>query len=268
MNASNRNFFFNRICDSQQGSSTNFHDHHEKLELPAKEILSESMKNLSSLSLSSSNKKQTSRSPKIFEKKTYRTTSPDLFKYNNSYNKLSGKKLILAPPKLKSVTQTSWVAGGYWQMGMDPPTLSRSSSQSSGFGSIGSTFEQSREPSVVNDVNKCSVTSDTMNYCLPAQNMSPTTSSCSHASSCRLSDPCHSFTNLMPYCQQPQTVYHNYCYQNDFTMNRNFNQQIQDMPVCANYSKNSVPRNPSWFVALICGSIILNIIVFCTVLMR
>lgn len=234
---------------------TSYSDQHDKFDLPSKRILSESMKNFSSLSLSNVNKKQILKSPKIFETKQYGTTSPDLFRYNNSYNKLSGN-YILAPPKFKP---TSWVAGGYWQMGMNPSTLSRSSSQSSGFGSTGSNFGQSREPSVVNDIDRCSVLSDTTVYCYSTPNINSTNSSCcSHLSSCRMTN-------------QPQTICHNnYQYSNDWIINRNSSQQCTpETSTCSNHSTNSVTTNSSsWLPALVCGSIFLNLVVFCTVLMR
>ncbi|XP_011149618.1 uncharacterized protein LOC105189303 isoform X2 [Harpegnathos saltator] len=119
---------------------------------------------LSALSLSEDSSRYSARTPPIFERRIYGMSTCDLFKRSSV---ASGRRCILSPPKLQSVTQTSWVAGGYWQEGMvsGVPTLSRSSSQSSGFGSAGSSnFAPSREPSV-HEFDRCSVVSDATQSC-------------------------------------------------------------------------------------------------------
>lgn len=86
-------------------------------------------------------------------------------------------KPVLSPPKLSNVTQSSWVAGGYWKPseyleGFASPPLSRSSSQSSGFGSQSSSqnnlngydafgsLPSSRNTSVCGEIDKFSVLSE------------------------------------------------------------------------------------------------------------
>lgn len=99
---------------------------------------------------------------------------PSAFKITSA----SRPKPVLTPPKLTNVTQSSWVAGGYWK----PPyefndnfnshtTLSRSSSQSSGFGSQSSSqnlnsidlhnsLPNSRNTSICGEYDKFSVFSE------------------------------------------------------------------------------------------------------------
>ncbi|GLV32478.1 uncharacterized protein CBL_00812 [Carabus blaptoides fortunei] len=85
-------------------------------------------------------------------------TYPSAKKYNNtdippvfrvSSPVLTRPKNVLSPPRLGNVTQSSWVAGGYWKSSNEFTNnsgsfsnLSRSSSQSSGFGSQASNQQQ------------------------------------------------------------------------------------------------------------------------------
>ncbi|XP_076393167.1 uncharacterized protein LOC100879812 isoform X2 [Megachile rotundata] len=142
--AKDSNAIFNSVLSNKKSVIENF-------------SLNDSLSTLSMLSLSEDKPKYTIKAPKIFEKKVYGTNSLELFRKANKRN-------ILSPPKLKSFTQTSWVAGGYWQEDIDVPPLSRSSSQSSGFGSTCSNFAPSREPSV-HEFDQCSVMSDVTQSC-------------------------------------------------------------------------------------------------------
>ncbi|CAD6234499.1 GSCOCG00001955001-RA-CDS [Cotesia congregata] len=248
---------------------------------PEKYALNESLKTLSNLSLDS-NHKQTSKNSQIFETKTYGTSSPDLFRRNY---RTSQNKFILAPPKLKSVTQTSWVAGGYWQMGMDSPTLSRSSSQSSGFGSTASNLGPSREPSVLNEVDRCSVVSEVL-PCYNAQRQTSVGSAnsfCQHGPTYRVATP--DFTGCMgtSHSPPPNLIIATPCNQS-FQQQSCHNYHINDQCTNGNISYNMVPQTPQiscnashpisilnspiWLPALLCGSIVFNMVVFCTVLLR
>ncbi|XP_057326761.1 uncharacterized protein LOC130668469 [Microplitis mediator] len=286
-----------RICESQRNSIPNglmqktMSDpidispkrspeyNHNRLE---KYTLSESLKTLSNLSLDG-NHKQHSKNSQVFKTRTYGTSSPDLFQRN--YKK-SQRKFILAPPKLKSVTQTSWVAGGYWQMGMDSPTLSRSSSQSSGFGSTGSNMGPSREPSVLNDVDRCSVVSDVA-PCYSAQrqtSVSPSSSFCQHTPTYRVSTPDFAGYIGTPHSPPPnliittpcnqsfrQSPCHNYHISDqciNSSMNYSMIQQTPQISTCSASHSMSILNSPIWLPALLCGSIVFNIIVFCTVMLR
>lgn len=80
------------------------------------------------------------------------------------------KRPVLSPPKLKTVTQNPWTAGGFWkndvtayQVGVDDnPNPSRSSSQSSGFVSnqAFNSLPASREPSICGDLERSSILSE------------------------------------------------------------------------------------------------------------
>lgn len=241
--------------------------------------LDDSISTLSILSLDDNVSNYQRRSPQIFEKKIYSTVSSDLFK--RSIN-TSSRKYILSPPKLRSVTQTSWVAGGYWQEGMDPPSLSRSSSQSSGFGSIGSNCAPSREPSI-HEFDQCSIISDaSLPYNSPKQNSIKSARrfyqpSQSYSPFIRPKNPaCHQtlkFPQSHPFSQQafgthfPKTnaVFDECCSQHSKVCTdeiRN-SMSMQSYPPYA-----TVTASPFWLHALLCGSLILNMIVVCTTLLR
>ncbi|XP_034949746.1 uncharacterized protein [Chelonus insularis] len=277
-----------RICDSQRSFSSNLPTHKQtQLDIFTKRspvqkhteryTLNDSLKSLNNLSLNTNNQKQASKNVKVFATRTYGTSSPDLFQ--KSY-KSSHKDCILAPPKLKSVTQTSWVAGGYWQMGMDPPTLSRSSSQSSGFGSTGSNFGPSREPSIVNDVDKCSVVSDGVPcYNQPLQrhtSLNPIGSFCQRGSTYRLPECTGCIrspsANMMITSCHPShqaSFCHNYHISDQYVQNHTMNiiPRNADLSTCISHSP-SILTSPNWLPALLCGSIVFNMIVFCTILLR
>lgn len=175
--------------------------------------------------------------PAIFERKVYSATSSEnLFKKSGS-----NRRYVLSPPKLRSMTQTSWVAGGYWQeshmMTATPPTLSRSSSQSSGFGSAGSSnFAPSREPSV-HEFDRCSVVSDATrwSYHTPRAN--------------------HSLQSSRAEEQESYVREANVGTRSDLT------------PAFPVHSATIV-ANSSWLSTLLCGSLILNMIVLCATLLR
>ncbi|CAK9814469.1 Transmembrane protein 201 homolog [Anthophora plagiata] len=238
--------------------------------------LNDSLSTLSTLSLSEDKPKHTIKAPKIFEKKVYSTKSSELFKK-------SGKKHILSPPKLKSVTQTSWVAGGYWQEGIDAPSLSRSSSQSSGFGSMGSNFGPSREPSI-HEFDQCSVMSDTTQSCYTLrQSNSPVGSFSQQSLQFSLSEPRNqAFSNqtmkiTSPNLCTPQTLLlpqnhkrNDSVYMDQYSQGQNMNvndiknpSEMQMFP-----SHTTIVTSPVWLPTLLCGSLVLNIIVLCTTLLR
>ncbi|XP_050461598.1 uncharacterized protein LOC126856789 [Cataglyphis hispanica] len=176
--------------------------------------------------------------PAIFERKVYSATSSEnLFKKSGS-----NRRYVLSPPKLRSMTQTSWVAGGYWQeshmMTATPPTLSRSSSQSSGFGSAGSSnFAPSREPSV-HEFDRCSVVSD-------ATRWSYHTPRANH----------HSLQSSRADEQESYVREANVGSRSDLT------------PAFPGHSATIV-ANSGWLSTLLCGSLILNMIVLCATLLR
>lgn len=80
-------------------------------------------------------------------KKFNNTDIPPVFRVSSPV--LTRPKNVLSPPRLGNVTQSSWVAGGYWKPSNEFTNncgsfsnLSRSSSQSSGFGSQASNQQQ------------------------------------------------------------------------------------------------------------------------------
>ncbi|XP_076634016.1 uncharacterized protein LOC143348079 [Colletes latitarsis] len=242
--------------------------------------LNDSLNTLSTLCLSENKPKCTIKTPKIFEKKVYSIESSELFK---KLNNTSGKKHILSPPKLKSVTQASWVAGGYWQDGIDPPSLSRSSSQSSGFGSTGSNFASSREPSV-HEFDQCSVTSDgTQFYYISKQaNISPIGSFCQQSLQFPYSELKNSINNhtmkfassnlgtpkkllLSQNLQTNGSLFMDQCLQGQ-NVNISDNKNSSGMQTFPSHT--TIITSPVWLSALLCGSLILNIIVLCTTLLR
>lgn len=208
--------------------------------------LSDSLTSLNSLSLGS-NKKTTSNSPKVFETKVYGTNSSQLFS-----SRYSQKRSILAPSKFQSMTQTSWVAGGYWQSGYDLPletTLSRSSSQSSGFGSSSSNIGQSHEPSVL-EFDQCSMVSDQCSFARPDSRLSTRTGASTIIMGKRANSLSRcSLANDLSYETESLK-----CHLNNNTAH------------CSGHT--SIIANPVWLPALLCGSLVLNMLVLCTVLLR
>ncbi|KAL2720037.1 uncharacterized protein V1478_010303 [Vespula squamosa] len=240
--------------------------------------LDDSMSTLSIFSLDDNLPNCQIRTPKMFEKKVYSTVSSDLFKRSNN---TFGKKNILSPPKLKSVTQTSWVAGGYWQEGMDAPSLSRSSSQSSGFGSVGSNCAPSREPSI-HEFDQCSIISDaSLPYYGHKQNtIKSVRRFCQPTQSCSFIKP------KSPMCHQTLKFSQNHSFPQQ-TLTAHFPKNnaifdeccLQHSKICTDEIGNSmniqtyptyttVSTNPIWLHALLCGSLILNMVVVCTTLLR
>jgi len=207
--------------------------------------------------------------PAIFERRVYNATSSEnLFKRSGSaYNK---RRCILSPPKLRSVTQTSWVAGGYWQDGMmtaTPPTLSRSSSQSSGFGSVGSSnLAPSREPSV-HEFDRCSVVSEATRWSCqtpwPGPHVARHDSPMSRPQS-RYSDAAGNHSRAMPSPAVRATL------NVDDHEGRICGPDIGNgsMPTYAGHHTTTIVTSPGWLSALLCGSLILNMIVLCTTLLR
>ncbi|XP_012258902.2 uncharacterized protein LOC105687667 [Athalia rosae] len=245
-----------------------------------KTSLNESLSTLSTLSLSNSNRKQISKIPEIFQTKVYDSASPDLF---TKLNKSPNRKFVLSPPKLKSVTQSSWVAGGYWQAGMDVPTLSRSSSQSSGFGSIGSNFVHSREPSVYNDYDRYSVVSDMTQCCHMSRHLSANSlnSCCRQGSAFSFQRPDspvnRQFSKVptkttvnhqsMPLLQNlHQTDQHSRSQVTQVTSNNSDSRDVQEIPRQTIHT--TVLTSPIWLPVLLCGSLVFNMIVLCTTLLR
>lgn len=223
------------------------------------------------------------KAPPIFERKIYGVTGCDLFRRSSV---TSGRRCVLSPPKLRSVMQTSWVAGGYWQESMmSAPTLSRSSSQSSGFGSVGSSnFAPSREPSV-HEFDRCSAVSDITQSChtpRPSYMARDSTrllcrSPMSHAP--RTHSQCSAYdaiptspTATRNYSQSPLTspirAYGATIAENHGTIQGHIGNRNDSMPsVCPNHT-TIVTTSPSWLSALLCGSLILNMIVLCAMLLR
>ncbi|GAB1867453.1 hypothetical protein CAJAP_08532 [Camponotus japonicus] len=189
-------------------------------------------------------KNPTKATPAIFERKIYSTTSSEnLFKKFGSGN----RRYILSPPKLRSVTQTSWVAGGYWQEGhmmtATPPTLSRSSSQSSGFGSAGSSnFAPSREPSV-HEFDRCSIVSDATRWSYHA-------SRANHSS--RIEEQ------------------ENYVREANVGSPKDLTPAFPDhrTMTTTTTTTTTIVASSGWLSALLCGSLILNMIVLCATLLR
>ncbi|CAG9862391.1 unnamed protein product [Phyllotreta striolata] len=105
----------------------------------------------------------------------------------------SVKRSILSPAKLGNVTQNPWTAGGFWKndatvfpANIPSTNLSRSSSQSSGFGSTldnlnnhpFSSLPASREPSINGEADRVSILSEPAYHFTPinANNTSPNSS--------------------------------------------------------------------------------------------
>lgn len=81
----------------------------------------------------------------------------------------SSKRSVLSPPKLKTVTQNPWTAGGFWKndvtaypVGVEEQHPSRSSSQTSGFFSNQpfNSLPASREHSVCGEIERTSLLSE------------------------------------------------------------------------------------------------------------
>lgn len=241
--------------------------------------LNDSLNTLKTLTLGDSRAAQTSRKPSIFRTKVYNSTSPDLF----NPTRKSMRKFVLTPPKLKSFAQTSWVAGGYWQVGVDTPTLSRSSSQSSGFGSTGSNFGPSREPSITKEIDKCSITSDTAPFFYPPRpnSVNSINSCCQHVAPIQYAR-CENFPYTQPLTVMPNSgfllnsqshfspvhpescTYYEHCLS---LQNAAFSSsRIQSSQQLPNY-QNPL-NNATWLTILLGGSLIFNIVVFCTIILR
>lgn len=202
--------------------------------------LSDSLTSLNSLSLGSQAKSSPPNSHKVFETKVYSTASPDIFNKQHRYNQ---KRSILAPPRLNSVSHNSWISGGYWQSGIDMPTLSRSSSQSSGIGSSGSNYGHSREPSV-HEFDQFSVASERCYFTRPESPLSTHNSTITRARS----------KNCSPRCSQ----------MSDSDCSTLQCHSINDSK-CSGHA--TLVTSPLLSV-LLCGSLILNMVVLCTILLR
>ncbi|XP_031838584.1 uncharacterized protein LOC116429606 [Nomia melanderi] len=244
--------------------------------------LNDSLSILSTLSLSEDKSKYTikNKAPKIFERKVYSTETSKLFKRLNG---TLSKKNSLSPPKSKSVTQATWVTDGYWQDGMDPPSLSRSSSPSSGFGSVGSNFYPSREPSI-HEFDQCSIMSDfNQSYHITKQtNISPNRTFYQSSLQFPFPDLKNSVNNqaakftssnmytpqkllLFQTGQKNGSAFMDQCLQTQ-TVNENDIKnpsEIQTLPC-----HTTVVTVPVWLSVVLCGSLILNITVFWTTLLR
>ncbi|XP_017890611.1 uncharacterized protein LOC108631283 [Ceratina calcarata] len=242
-------------------------------------LLNDSLSTLGELTLSSEERpRRVVKTPKIFETRVYDTNVSDLFKKS-----VVKSRHVLSPPKLKSVTQTSWVAGGYWQEGIDPPlSLSRSSSQSSGFGSVVSNFGTSKEPSI-HEFDRCSIMSDaTQSYRTVRQANSPVVGS--------------SYQQSLHGPRFPETINnHQFNYQTmkrasaNLSVSQTWNNSPFPIDQCPCPGQNGVNGSntkdhpseikfpshhativagPVWLPALLCGSLVINIIVLCTTLSR
>lgn len=248
--------------------------------------LNDSLSTLKTLTLGETRTRQHRKVPRIFKTKVYGSTSPDLFQRTI---KLSNRKFILAPPKLKSPAQTSWVAGGYWQVGTDPPSLSRSSSQSSGFGSAGSNFGPSREPSVNKEIDKCSVVSDATQCCYTPRPNSQNSmiSCCQHGAQIQFSrcespiynQPLkivpnnsllvnnHPQSHFSPVHPESKTCFDRCIALQNSNISASMLQQNQQVP-SYNAGYPALLTSPVWLPVLLCGSLVFNIAVFFTLLLR
>lgn len=208
----------------------------------------DSLTSLNSLSLGTHARGSPSHSPKVFETKVYSTNSPDLFSLKQLHRqRYAQKRSILAPAKLRSVTQTSWVAGGYWQSGIDAPTLSRSSSQSSGIGSSGSNYGPSREPSV-HEFDQCSVSSEQCYFARPESPLSARSS---------FTGVVKKRSNCSPRCHQ---VMHDTAYADALQYH------IKNENQCSGHT--TIVTNPTWLPVVLCGSLIFNMVVLCAILLK
>lgn len=237
-------------------------------------LLNDNLTTLNALKLSEMPQRG-SRTVKIFQTKEYGKTSSELF-FNKLNKEGTGKKFVLTPPKLKSVTQASWVAGGYWQPGGDLQTLSRSSSQSSGFGSTGSNFA----PSICNDYDRCSVVSEATQHCYSpkssfyGQNSQSTFSRpespvYSHFSKASHESSFHrqmSSASSTCSCQYSSASCTNHCQHNQSFSNAPFPQTNYQSCQTAQYT--TFLSNPAWFPALLCVSLVFNMVVLCATLLR
>lgn len=176
----------------------------------------------------------------------------------------SSKRCILASSKLKSVASSSWVAGGYWQKGMGVTSLSRSSSQSSGFGSVNSNFVPSREPSI-RDIDKSSVNSDiSQSHC--NHNVNTTLSQTNPFFLSQSQDSVHNKFSL-----PQQTISKNFqCYENiiinqnlqEQNLNLKHNRFFNTKPLVFSFA--TVIMSPTWWPMLFGTSILLNVILLST----
>ena len=235
-------YVFNRLSDTNKKNKTNsslqasvnkYNNFHQEIQGNQTQALNDSLNSLNFLSLGNKHKGSSSNFQQVFETKTYGNNLPEIFR-NHTHR--SVKHSILAPAKLRcAVTQTSWVAGGYWQSGLEPPlSLSRSSSQSSGIGSLSSNQFRSQEPSIP-DFDRCSVVTDP--YSQPE----------------RLKMiPLDRDRNQLNFSPSPSSEYNSvrYVYSN-----------------CPGHT-TTVIANPAWLPALLCGSLLFNTVVLCTILMR
>ncbi|XP_018372897.1 PREDICTED: uncharacterized protein LOC108767484 [Trachymyrmex cornetzi] len=213
----------------------------------------------------------TKTAPAIFERRVYNATSSE-----NLFRKSGSKhRCILSPPKLRSVTQTSWVAGGYWQEGMMTatlPTLSRSSSQSSGFGSVGSSnLAPSREPSV-HELDRCSSAASEI-WRWSCQTPRPGPHVTRHDSpvprpQSRYSDVTGSHSRAVP-SPTVRAMFNADDHVQESCVRGSDIGDVQNgsVPTYAGHH-TTIVASPGWLSALLCGSLILNMIVLCTTLLR
>ncbi|XP_011695381.1 PREDICTED: uncharacterized protein LOC105454464 [Wasmannia auropunctata] len=223
--------------------------------------------------------------PAIFERRVYSSTSSEnLFRRSSSGAYSSKRRCILSPPKLRSVTQTSWVAGGYWQEGMmttatPPLTLSRSSSQSSGFGSsVGSSnLAPSREPSV-HEFDRCSVVSEATRWsCQTTTTPRPGRQVARHDSprpQSRYSDVAAATgsreraTVPSPVALDDRVREAGGARRPDVEMRNGSVPSAFAGHHATTTTTTTIVASPGWLSALLCGSLILNMIVLCTTLLR
>ncbi|KAL7297841.1 hypothetical protein TKK_0008873 [Trichogramma kaykai] len=232
------------LVQNSQQITPSSHNINNELELdtsPATSIknhapsLNDSLTSLHSLNLGHHRKISPNNSPKIFEKKIYGSN----FSANANRNNHQNRRPILAPPKLRgAITQTSWVAGGFWQSGPynSQTSLSRSSSQSSGIASLSSancTF--TREP-IVREYDQCSDISDQL---YTWQNRSE----------------CSKLNSYNPVkCYSPPPISEYSSCMSCFSQNK-----------CGGHS-TTIVSSPTWLTALLCGSLIFNMVVLCILL--
>lgn len=230
---------------------------------------SDSIHNLSTLSLNQGYPEKLGKTSNIFETKTYSSPNSALFNKYNAVSKNS-RKSILTPSRLKSVAN-SWTSDGYWQDGVDPSSLSRSSSQSSYFGSTGPNGESSRETPVY-DFDQCSIVSGTLHCCCSSQKQSQV----SFNGNCRFNSsfnrPASLTCNQLTDFTHNQTLFNNsspflHLQAGNSTVQDQCMKHFQQTPICTGHT--TVITSPFWLPLFLCYcTLIINIIVLCVILLR
>ncbi|XP_043466677.1 transmembrane protein 201 homolog [Leptopilina heterotoma] len=215
---------------------------------------SDSIHNLSTLSLNQGYQEKLGKTSNIFETKTYSSPNSALFSKYNAVSKNS-KKSILTPSRLKS-TATSWMGDGYWQDGVDPSSLSRSSSQSS-----------SRETPVYNDFDQCSIVSGNVHCCCSSHKLSQVSLNGNCRFNSSFNRPATITCNQLTDFTHNQTLFNN---SSPFIHLQGSNSAVHDQCMKPIYTGHTtVITSPFWLPLFLCYcTLIINIIILCVVLLR